>query len=329
MPEEKKTSSDVELDKVKFNLEKWRVEEDLKLRREELDLKQKDLSKSRWSSPLLIAIVGLFTTVTLNIVQNIYQNASTSELERQRFESNLIQKALESPSKDLAKQRFQSYLDLGLLRDAKIKEQIQKYVNQPDTIPLNIRDEDVFSGTTRSDAKTSIGSGPLTTFADLKDLRESLPADESMVSRAPENANSSNSGRTAEEQRNVRVSGFLYAAKKNASNDYALVIGRAPNAQPPEYMLMYVSGLPAGSASTLGQLKVVRDTFEELYRQRLGQSLPGDSYSFLERPIQVNIEGSLYFDFARAKGVKPGPTRFLSYMNTSWQVRPITHIEFK
>jgi hypothetical protein len=334
------TPSQPNLDQAKFDLEKDRVEEDLKIRRDELELKRRDSAKSAWSSPLLIAIIGLSTTIIVSIVQNYYQSKASrdiesrkseanSNLERQKFEAALIQKALESGSQREAQQRFQSYLDLGLIKDESILAQIKKYVASPGGIPVQpqtaVRIDDNYKGLARRAAKLSPGTGPIQSFGDLKDLIASLPPDAKMLSRASPVTNDPNSARVTEEQGNVHVRAFLYAAIREASNDFHLIVGRAPGSQPEMYMIMVISGLPPGTSPAFAQLSAARAAFAKFF----GNNLPDAIYSFYQPPIPVEVEGSLFFNVARANGPKPGPQSLKSHMPTVWEVHPITKIIFE
>jgi hypothetical protein len=328
------------LDQAKLDLEKWQIEEDIKLRRDELEIKRSESSKRIWSSPLLIAVIGLFTTLLASTIQNSCQSAANRELERQRFEATrdlerqkfeamLIQKALELSSREDAADRFQSYLDLKLIQDESIRLQIEKYVNKPETIPLQPQsvaaNNDDFRGTSRRSAKLSIGSGPVETFSDLKDLMSSLPSDDAMIHRTPPLTDSPDSGRANEEQRNVRVRCVLYAANRQASNDFHLIVGRARGAQPEMYMLVTVSGLPASNDSTFPQLSAARDSFKNFF----GTDIPPSTYSMYEPGIPLEVEGSLFFNVSFTKRTRPGPGGLKAKMPTLWEIRPITKIAFE
>src|SRR5437016_469857 len=150
------SSVETNLEQVKLELERHRIEEEIKLKREELQIRRGELSKSLWSSPLLLALLGLFATITVNIVQNFFQSNASRSLERQKFESSLIQKAVETADKDDAAKRLRFLLDLGLITDENGK--IAGYVAHPDTIPL--QPQDLYRGKERASAKLSVGSEP-------------------------------------------------------------------------------------------------------------------------------------------------------------------------
>src|SRR3954469_5509502 len=84
---------------------------------------------------------------------------------------------------------------------------------------------DKFQGTARKTAKLSIAAGAPDAFDDLKKLVAALPAESTMVKHKPPITTDSSSARVAEEKHNVRVRAFLYAASREADNDFHLIIG--------------------------------------------------------------------------------------------------------
>jgi hypothetical protein len=184
---------------------------------------------------------------------------------------------------------------------------------------------DNFAGTARKAAKLSIGTGKTEKFADLKDLIASLPAEAKMINHKPPITTVATSGRVKEEQRNVRVRAFLYAASMEADNDFHFIIGRDPKKTPELYMTMELSGLPPKSSASFQQLKAARDAYKKFF----AGNLPGVGYDFPDPPVPVEIEGSLFFDMTHAQGSRPGPKSLKSRMPTIWEVHPITKITFE
>jgi hypothetical protein len=90
------------------------------------------------------------------------------------------------------------------------------------------------------------------------------------ISRDPD------SGRVAEENRNVRVRCWLYAASRENDNDYHLILGRAPGLTSETYKTMEVSGLPPTDADSFSQLFSARKSFNDF----VGSDLPGSRYDF-------------------------------------------------
>jgi hypothetical protein len=184
---------------------------------------------------------------------------------------------------------------------------------------------DDFAGTARRRAKLSISSGPTSAFEDVSDLIETLPSKRAMVRHNPPITTDANSRRVAEEERNVAVTGFLYAASRENDNDFHLIVGRDPTADPPMYITMEVSGLPAAGDPSFALLKAARDAYKAFF----GEQLPGASYDFYDPPIPIKVEGSLFFDMSHATGRSPGPPSLHDDMPVIWEVHPISKIQFE
>jgi hypothetical protein len=185
-----------------------------------------------------------------------------------------------------------------------------------------------FKGKSRKAAKLSISKAKLEVFDDLRDLIDSLVAEEDMVFHDPPIGKGSTSGRVQEEERNVRVDAFIYAASRENDNDYHLIIGRDPDLTPEIYMTMELSGLPPASKASHKKLKAARNAFKKFYDENLDGKLPGLTYDFPDPPIPVRIDGSLFFDITHATGTRPGPKSLKSRMPVIWEVHPITKMVF-
>jgi len=184
---------------------------------------------------------------------------------------------------------------------------------------------DSFAGTAREVAKLSISNATVESFNDIKDLIASFPPKAQMVRHEPPITTDQNSGRVTEEERNISAIGFLYAASQENDNDYHLIIGRDTASQPPMYMTMEISGLPAQSEPSFATLKASRDAYKAFF----GNNLPGASYDFYDPPIPVKVKGSLFFDMSHARGKSPGPPSLHPDMPVIWEVHPITDIQFE
>ena len=196
-------------------------------------------------------------------------------------------------------------------------------------VPVAAPTGDAFQGTARKAAKLSISTAKTENFADVKDLVSSLVADAKMIARKPQIPITAASNRVKEEERNVHVTAFLYAASREADNDFHLIIGRNPKDTPELYMTMELSGLPPAGALSLPQLKAARDAFKKFFKAGAGGALPGLTYDFYQPPIPVQIDGSLFFDMSHAVGPHPGPPSLKSRMPVVWEVHPITKIVLK
>lgn len=184
---------------------------------------------------------------------------------------------------------------------------------------------DAFRGTSRRAAKISISSAAIETFDDLQDLIEFLEAEDDMIQHDPPITRDADSGRVAEEERNIRVRAFIYAASREEDNDFHLIIGRDPDRSPSLYMTMELSGLPLASSPHHAKLKRARDDFKEFF----ADELPNGSYDFYDPPIPIEVEGSLFFDMSHATGGRPGPASLRDDMPTIWEVHPISKIVFE
>jgi len=181
----------------------------------------------------------------------------------------------------------------------------------------------VFAGHSRKAAKLSISSAQPETFKSLTDLHKTLPSEKKMASLGI--TTEPTSKRVAEEERNVTVRAFLYAASREADNDFHLIIGLAPDAQEELYMTVEVSGLPAKTSPHYKRLVAARQAYKDFF----GKQLPGTSYDFYDPPIPVEIEGSLFFDVNHLTGGRPGPQSLRDHIPTVWEIHPISRIEFE
>lgn len=182
---------------------------------------------------------------------------------------------------------------------------------------------DAFAGTSRKAAKISLSAAQLETFNDLTDLHKTLPSEKTMAKLGI--TTKSSSGRVAQENRNVAVRAFLYAASREDDNDFHLIIGLAPDASTELYMNIEVSGLPPKNSSAFKTLSAAREAYKDFF----GNKLPGTSYDFYDPPIPVEIEGSLFFDVNHLTGGRPGPQSLRDNIPTVWEIHPISRIEFE
>jgi hypothetical protein len=184
---------------------------------------------------------------------------------------------------------------------------------------------DDFRGTARKAAKTSLSGAAIEEFDDLEDLIQTLPKHSKMVNRQPRISTDRTSNRVAEEKRNVRLAGFLYAASREDDSDYHLIVGRDPDTAPSLCMTVEISGLPRSNSAAFGKLSAARTAYKSFF----GSDLPGTSYDFYDPPIPVEIEGSLFFDMSHAKGSRPGPQSLRPDMPVVWEIHPVSRIEFE
>jgi len=184
---------------------------------------------------------------------------------------------------------------------------------------------DDFEGTARKAAKLSIAEAPTQDFDSVAAVIETLPSKADMTRHDPPISDDSSSDRVAEEQRNVHVSAFLYAASRENDNDFHLIVGDGREAAREVYITMEVSGLPPTDDDSFTKLKAARDSFKGFF----GDKTPGASYDFYDPPIPIRVEGSLFFDISHAHGRSPGPPTLHPHMPVIWEVHPIASIELE
>jgi hypothetical protein len=180
-----------------------------------------------------------------------------------------------------------------------------------------------FKGKARKAAKLSVVNAPFEEFASVAALRSSLPAHETMRNHDPKISTSATSDRIDVERRNVRVSGWIYAAKKEGDNDYHVIIGTAPG-HSATFMTVEVSGLPS-SGPHRQALSDARQQYRNLMTAaELG--LPGTGYDLYEPPIPIIVAGSLFWDANHSTDeCEVGPPDLKPCM--AWEIHPVTEIQ--
>jgi hypothetical protein len=187
-----------------------------------------------------------------------------------------------------------------------------------------IPESERYKGTSRRVAKTTIFEGEPEAFDSLAELLDSLPSNADMVKKKISKA--ADSKRVEEEQKNVRVTAWIYAFKKEPDNDYHVILGESPSVPEAKrrYMNVEVSGVPAGGTdNNRNQLRNVRKTFQSKFQ--LGPSGPR-SYIRLDPPVPVRVTGSLFWDVDHQKPPFVGPSTHKP--KTPWEIHPVSEIEF-
>ena len=182
---------------------------------------------------------------------------------------------------------------------------------------------DKFTGKARRAAKISIADAKMEKFDDLVDLIAALTPDAEMIDL--DLSDGPTSKRVVAERRNVRVRTFLYAASREDDNDWHLIIGRRVGQTPRRCMNVEISGLPSPSSAAFKKIKRARDAFKKFF----GDKLPGAGYQHYDPPIEVVVEGSLFFDVTHSTGPHPGPAKLRPFIPTIWEIHPVTRIVFE
>jgi hypothetical protein len=192
--------------------------------------------------------------------------------------------------------------------------------------PRRPSDGEHFAGSARREAKTSFVSGNPQPFNSPGAVLDSIlqgddPSTNDSAMRAKLHASSP---RAPEEQRNVTVTGFLYATKKETDNDFHLLIGDNPNGGNGRFMTAEVSALPVATSASTPQFERVRDQYKEFFRNT-GQQLPGSNYRIFPDPVPVTITGSIFFDVDHGIGQVHSHN---AAPETVWEIHPVSDLVF-
>lgn len=181
-----------------------------------------------------------------------------------------------------------------------------------------LTDDNVFKGKARAQAKTTLAHAKLERFATLRELLDTLPSDEEMLSYDPRIDR--DTPRVREETRNVGVCAYIYGTKSEADNDYHIIIGDGDG----RFMNVEMSGLPeTGTKKNRRTLASARDTFESFVE---AEGRKTRTYTGWGDPVPVYIAGSLFYDTEHRPG-KVGPS--WARPKSSWEIHPISRILFE
>jgi hypothetical protein len=321
------------------------------------ELAQKSSWLARWNNPVVLAILAglagyLGTLVTWSLARMDEANRhartleleqakqqATENLERQKLAGTLILDAMKTGEGPDHSRRAAA--NLVLLADAKLvsfdEDALSKLKSRAGDVgpglPSPVRTSSVepldfgpdeYVGRDRGKAKTSIAAGPIKAYESLGDLLDELPSDTKMLTRDPPLKRDTDFDRVPEENRNVTIRGWLYAAKKEADNDFHLIVGTDPSKESIRYMTMEITGLPTREPDR-AKLQVPREAFKQFLRDHQVRVI-SIGYIRFEPPVPVRITGSLFYDLDHPPGAV-GPRDLRA--RTSWEVHPITEIAFE
>ena len=188
-----------------------------------------------------------------------------------------------------------------------------------------------FAGTYRGTVKTALARpAPVREYPDLASLLQSLPNDASMRNKYPalrKGVKKWPPQREPEELLNVRVKSCWICAVKyehgaKGDNDFHLILSNSPTKPFSTVMNMEVAGLPKNSSSDSAKLKDVRQTFLSFFPA----TPPSGSFTRVQPPIHVAVEGSLYFDGDHNAGGQNEPGPSWAKPKTVWEVHPISKV---
>jgi hypothetical protein len=167
----------------------------------------------------------------------------------------------------------------------------------------------------RGSAKTTFALAPVEDFADLRSLIQSLPDDELMASQTE---TSWDFGRIEAERRNVRVVAYIFAIGKESDNDFHMILDDDGILDQGAKLNAEISGI-ATEGPDIETLQQMRDGFKAYF----GGNPPRKYQPFLDPPLHVAIEGSLFFDRDHPAGAV-GPEGFRP--GSAWEIHPVRRI---
>jgi hypothetical protein len=193
----------------------------------------------------------------------------------------------------------------------------------PTVAAAGVIEADTFTGRDRLLPKTTIVDAEVEEFASVAKLLQQVLGKFPDTKMADMEITRSTDTRVDAEKRNVRVTGFIHAFKKEGDNDYHVIFGDGPDAANPVYLNVEVSGIPVGGTNAnRKRLIAVRDQFKEAFN--LGATGP-NRYTRPSEPIPVRVTGSLFWDVDHKPGAV-GPDDLKP--KTSWEIHPVSEIEF-
>lgn len=175
-----------------------------------------------------------------------------------------------------------------------------------------------YTGRDRRGAKTHFALAPEEDFKEITDLVKTLPSDHFMLD-STDLRKQKEDMRLPMENRNVRIGKvYLYAVKKEADNDYHLILENQPSGN--VFFTAEVSGLPARSDPAYRDIEKVRAVIEDTLKP------PCSGNYHLCNDRMISISGSMFYDVDHKPGIV-GPAGH--HPVTAWEIHPVSAITFR
>jgi hypothetical protein len=110
-----------------FEREKWRSE--YELRKREVELKERDASRSRWSSPVVLALLAAAIAGLGNAAAIWLNGRQASDLEETKAEAARILEVIRTDNPDKAAVNLKFLVDAGLISNDARRADIQKFLD--------------------------------------------------------------------------------------------------------------------------------------------------------------------------------------------------------
>ena len=136
----------ISLEERKFRSDRLARITELRLKRREIAAKEREvtakeieLNRSRWTNPMVIALLAAAAGLVGNIVVARVNNSNSQEVERVRAQSNLVLEAIKTGNTDTACKNLVFFAGLGLIDDSNkvISKQCGKAPVGPPSLPFS------------------------------------------------------------------------------------------------------------------------------------------------------------------------------------------------
>jgi hypothetical protein len=188
---------------------------------------------------------------------------------------------------------------------------------------------DVFEGSERATVKTTKSRAPLETNVDAAKLFKALAQTEK--NDCANRSTFRDTQRKPVENRNVKLNTvYLYTFKRQADEDYHLVVGSTASLATAYFFNVEISGEPPAGVNGRTEIVQARADFEHYFGIEEACARTYYAKDFRKDPIPVRITGSLFFDAHHCTTFRAsGPQKWTDIvLQTAWEIHPITAIEF-
>jgi hypothetical protein len=111
---------------LEFEREKWRDE--YELRKHEIVLKERDTSRSRWSSPLVLAVLAAAVAAGGNALVTWLNGQQARDLEETKAEAARILEVIKTNDTEKAAANLKFLVDAGLISDANRRRNVENFL---------------------------------------------------------------------------------------------------------------------------------------------------------------------------------------------------------
>jgi hypothetical protein len=113
------------------------ADEELRLKQRDLDVRVQEQARSRWTSPLMVAIMTAALAGIINLVLAALNNHYQNETEREKIEAARVAEMIKTGDIKTAIGNLKFLIETGFIRNPDLKKSIQAYLDtHPDSGPV-------------------------------------------------------------------------------------------------------------------------------------------------------------------------------------------------